>query len=224
MLSMLKTNNQLTAAKYITLNAQTKVLKTMKWQNGIQIRFARRFDTQTLLNTRENYRKFSCFDRKITCSVVHAFIFKNFFENLRQVEVPASNCNNACLEHFPFRFVFGARHCVSGTLSFITFGKIPLFAFLFYHEKRRQREQSQWEFITVGCYQKGTESGRGKNATESDGNFIFIGRMFQVQLLLLCFQHLRNLFPSESYLCFPMNSHHQIHPSILSQTEQEKIQ
>ncbi|CRK98706.1 CLUMA_CG012270, isoform A [Clunio marinus] len=34
-------------------------------------------------------------------------------------------------------------------------------------------------------------------------------KLFQVRLLmLLCFQHLSNLFPSGSYLCFPMNSHH----------------
>ena len=105
-----------------------------------------------------------------------------------------------------------ALHCVSGTLNFITFGKIPFFLhFVLSWEKRVEREGVYHSRMLLERNQKRK---REKCATKSDENFIFIERTFQV-LLLLCFQHLRNLFPSGSYLCFPMNSHHQnntIHP------------
>lgn len=66
-----------------------------------------------------------------------------------------------------------ARHCVSGTLNFITFGKIPLFSvcILLYHE----REEGSGSLSQSDVIRKEPKAEEGKNATESDGNFIFNG-------------------------------------------------
>jgi hypothetical protein len=62
-------------------------------------------------------------------------------------------------------------HCVSGTLDFITIGKIPFFAFGKDRECGTSGSLSQSDVLL-----EKTKGGRGKSGTESDGNFVFIGR------------------------------------------------
>lgn len=68
------------------------------------------------------------------------------------------------------------------------------FLHLLYHSKKKGKEEG--EFITV------------RMLLESEENFHFpAAQSSKCGWCLLCFQHLKYLFPSGSYLCFPMNSH-----------------
>ena len=114
----------------------------------------------------------------------------------------ASNCNNACLKQLPASLC-DAPHCVSGTLNFITFGKIPFFAFALSCKKKTERERKGLSRSDV--IRKQTRNGSQARVE----NFHFQTERECSKCSWCCvFNTWEIYFQEGSYLCFPMNSHH----------------
>lgn len=107
------------------------------------------------------------------------------------VEIFASNCNNACLEQ---RFVWCSALCF-WHVKFYHIWHNSIFCICFIMQKKESLSRSD-------VIRKRTKE---RKCSEEEN--------FHFQVKLLCFQHLRNLFSRGSYLCFPMNSHHNTAPA-----------